>query len=179
MERPQRKKNRLERYDYSRAGYYFVTICAKDKAELFWNPSAGTVFGHAPTVGADMIRPPSPHLSSCGRIVERAIQNIPIHYPNVSVEKYVVMPNHVHMILAIALEDGRIISAPTKPVPIIVGQMKRYASKCAGMPLWQKSYHDHIIRNDADYRRIWDYIDTNPAGWREDRYYTESTEETP
>ncbi len=62
------------------------------------------------------------------------------------------------------------ISAPT--VSTVVGQMKRWASRQAGAALWQKSYHEHVIRNENDYREIWEYIEANPAKWAEDRYYT-------
>ena len=55
----------------------------------------------------------------------------------------------------------------------VVKHMKAYVTKMIGYSIWQKSYHDHIIRNEADYPRIWNYIDTNPEKWREDRYYTE------
>ena len=125
------------------------------------------------SVGADIIRPHALTLSQYGCFVEEAIQNISHHYVGVTVDKYVVMPNHVHMILKLSYKDGRMISAPTKEIPIVVGQMKRIVSKRAGFPIWQKSYHDHIIRDEADYRRIWEYIDTNPAKWREDCYYEE------
>ena len=53
----------------------------------------------------------------------------------------------------------------------MIGSMKRAAAKRAGIPLWQKSFHDHVIRGEADYRRIWNYIDANPRKWREDCYY--------
>lgn len=82
------------------------------------------------------------------------------------------MPNHIHLILRIREADGRMISAPTKAVPIVIGQMKRATSKCAGASLWQKGFHDHIIRSESTYLRIWNYIDANPAKWSEDRYYT-------
>ena len=81
------------------------------------------------------------------------------------------MPNHVHILLTLGEQNGRMISAPTKGLSTIVGQMKRAVSKLAHMDVWQKGYHDHVVRNDADYLRIWDYIETNPAKWREDRYY--------
>ena len=104
MELPRRKPNRLPNYDYSQAGYYFITLCTKDKQPLFWQPS----------VGADIIRPPQGiQLSSIGRVVDEAIRAIPAHYPNVALDKFVVMPNHIHLILALAEPDGRIISAPT------------------------------------------------------------------
>jgi REP element-mobilizing transposase RayT len=167
LDPPKRKQNRLRGYDYGRAGYYFITICANERAEFFWEASSMR------SVGADIIRPFSPILSLYGCFVEEAIQDISRHYDGVVVDKYVVMPNHVHMILILACRSGRMISAPTKAIPTIVGQMKRAVSKMAGFPIWQKGYHDHIIRSEADYRRIWEYIDTNPAKWREDCYYKE------
>ena len=104
MALPRRKPNRLPNYDYSQAGYYFITLCTKDKQPLFWQPS----------VGADIICPPQGiQLSSIGRVVDEAIRAIPAHYPNVALDKFVVMPNHIHLILALAEPDGRIISAPT------------------------------------------------------------------
>lgn len=164
MDLLQRKPNRLLQYDYSQPGCYFITICTQGRANLFWKNGQPPETG----VGADIIRPLP--LSRYGDIVEDAIRSIPRHYSNVCVDQYVVMPNHIHMILGLGT-NGRIISAPTKSVPIIVGQMKRIASKTAGFTLWQKGYHDHIIRNDADYLRIWEYIQTNPVKWREDCYF--------
>lgn len=64
------------------------------------------------------------------------------------------------------------VSAPTKSVSTIVGQMKRISSKMTGRSLWQKGFYDHIIRSGSDYLRIWQYIDENPAKWSEDEYYT-------
>ncbi|UQT48302.1 transposase [Flavonifractor plautii] len=97
----------------------------KDKQPLFWQPS----------VGADIIRPPQGiPLSSIGRVVDEAIRAIPAHYPNVALDKFVVMPNHIHLILALAEPDGRIISAPTKPLSTVIGSMKRAAAKRAGIP---------------------------------------------
>ena len=82
------------------------------------------------------------------------------------------MPNHVHLILRLHhVEDGRMISAPS--VSTIVAQMKRWASRQAGMALWQKSFHEHVIRGERDYREIWEYIETNPAGWAGDRYFAD------
>lgn len=162
MTMPKRKPQRLKGYNYSAAGYYFITICTQDKQHLFGD---GKVF-----VGADIIRPHLPGLTALGKTVNETIQDIPNHYPGVSVDKYVVMPNHIHMILRLE-ENGRMISAPTKSISTIIGQMKRVSSKLAGRPLWQRGFYDHIIRDEADYLRIWDYIDTNPAKWKEDEYY--------
>ena len=82
------------------------------------------------------------------------------------------MPNHIHMILSINRdESGRLIAAPT--ISTIIGQMKRWISKQTGRGLWQKSFHEHVIRGEKDYREIWNYIENNPVRWAEDDYYTE------
>ena len=169
MELHERKELRLTGYDYDSPGGYFITVCTKDRHHILWEPQRLSEM----RVGADIIRPQSVKLSQYGMIVDEAIRDIPIHYANVAVDHYVIMPNHIHLILRINGGSGRMVSAPTKSLSTIVGQMKRAASKAAGVPLWQKSYHDHIIRNHADYLRVWEYIDTNPAKWREDRYYKE------
>ena len=108
LDPPKRKQNRLRGYDYGRAGYYFITVCANQRAELFWEASSMR------SVGADIIRPFSPNLSQYGCFVEEAIQNIPRCYADAVVDKYVVMPNHVHMILSLTCRSGRMISAPDR-----------------------------------------------------------------
>ena len=158
-----RKRLRLPEYDYSQNGAYFVTICTVDRRHIFWRP-----------VGADSIRPGRLPLSELGWMAEESIRAIPSHYPQVILEKWVVMPNHIHLLLRI--ENGRrIISAPTKSLSTMIGQMKREVSKAAGYPVWQKGFYEHVVRNDRDFLDIWTYIDTNPAKWAEDCYYTEDT----
>ena len=161
MTLPKRKPIRLPTYDYSAPGAYFVTICTADRRCILSDI----------TVGAAISRPQEVSLTGYGEIVDKAIRDIPSVYPMLSVEKYVIMPNHVHALLRIhADESGRLIAAPT--ISRVVGQMKRRASSEAGVPLWQKSYHEHVIRSERDYREIWEYIDENPAKWAQDRYYT-------
>ena len=110
-------------------------------------------------------------LSNQGKIVDRCITNIPIHYPAISVDQYVIMPNHIHLLLQIhAGNDGRPVAAPT--VSQVVNQLKGAASRQAGFPLWQKGFHDHVIRGDADYKEIWNYIQNNPATWENDKLFT-------
>ena len=166
MEYPKRKPNRLTNYDYSHPGAYFITVCTKDKEQILWKPKSMLPVGEAISLPQYTV-----NLSKYGKIVHTAIKNIPQHYPGVHVDRFVVMPNHFHLLLMISRGSGRIISAPT--VSNIVGQMKRIVSKQIGKSIWQKSYHDHIIRNEADYLRIWQYIDTNPATWERDCFYTE------
>ena len=158
-----RKNNRLEFYDYSQNGAYFVTICAKDKQKIFWNNqqcSVGAVSGR-----------PKDKLNHLGLIVKIGIEKIPLHYQNITVDKYVIMPNHVHLIIRIdnKVINGRPMTAPT--LSQIVNQFKGYCSKQIGHPVWQKSFHDHVIRNQADYNRIWEYVDTNAIKWESDCYY--------
>ena len=93
--------------------------------------------------------------------MEQGILQVPSHYENVSVDKYCIMPDHVHLILQIKPDiDGRIISAPT--VSRVIGSMKRWVSKQIGRPIWQKSFYEYVIRNRQDYDEIWKYIENNP-----------------
>ena len=100
-------------------------------------------------------------LSPIGKIVEQGILQVSSHYEYVSIDKYCIMSDHIHMILRIESDiDGRMISAPT--VSTVVGSMKRWVSKQLGRPIWQKSFYDHGIRNQRDYDEIWEYIENNP-----------------
>lgn len=83
-ERPTRKRNRLIGYDYSREGAYLVTICTKNREHML-----------SEVVGADIIRPGYVVLNEYGTIVKKAIETIPHHYPNIVVDKYIIMPNHI------------------------------------------------------------------------------------
>ncbi|MEG1639571.1 MAG: transposase [Ruthenibacterium sp.] len=150
MDLPKRKKTRLEGYDYSSCGAYFVTICVADSNALLRK-----------NVGADIIRPPEPPLSQYGRIVETSITQISSHYENVLVDKYCIMPDHVHMIVFIMPDkNGRILSAPT--LSQVIGSMKRWVTKQIGFSIWQKSFNDRIIRNEKGYQEVWQYIEENP-----------------
>ena len=156
MTLPTRKPNRLKNFDYSQNGAYFITVCIKNR-----NPILSEI-----TVGADIIRPYEVRLSEIGKTVDCAIKNIPKCYCGVSVDNYVIMPNHVHLIITINNDSGRMVSAPT-----IVAGFKRYVSRQAGCSVWQKGFYDHVIRDFYDYRIKYQYIDDNPAKWREDELY--------
>ena len=156
---PKRKSIRLNGYDYSSCGAYFITLCTKDKKKLFWN-----------SVGANCVRPNEAPLSEIGKLVDFEINKISSIYDAVLIDKYVVMPNHIHMIVMIQSDEyGRPQVAPT--VSRIVKQFKGSISKQIGFPVFQRSYHDHIIRNQSDYDEIWQYIDENPLKWQSDCYY--------
>lgn len=105
-------------------------------------------------------RPYNIVLSQYGKIVDEAINNIANIYENISVNKYVIMPDRAHILLQITNNGGRIVSAPT-----VIAGMKRYVSKKCGVSIWQKGFYDHIIRNQTDYNEIFDYIENNPEKW--------------
>lgn len=207
-----RKNIRLQRYDYSQNGAYFITICTKDKHNLLWK-------NENPIVGANIVRPSSVteikplKLSATGTIVDTAINNIPVIYENMKIDKYTIMPNHIHMILVIEkgygcvstdernvvernagvgnahergageqcspLQDAHnatqtdVLPEPPTPATIsrIVKQFKGSVTKQTGYTIWQKSFHDHIIRNEKEYLDIWRYIDENPIKWESDCYF--------
>ena len=180
LDPPKRKQNRLRGYDYGRPGYYFVTICANQRAEFFWDMVAENLAVKLGScVGRDDLGAPYANLSHYGHIVEKYIVSIPTAYDGVFVDKYVIMPNHVHLIIRVnRSEDGAPRSSrPTRLIPRIIAAMKRFSNQEAGFNMWQTSYHDHIIRSEADYRRIWEYIDTNPSKWREDCYYEDGVKQ--
>ena len=158
MELPKRKQTRLKDYDYSSPGTYFITICVKDRKQLL-----------SKIVGDDAHIVPQNNLSEIGLMCDKYINNINIKYENVTVDKYVIMPNHIHLI--IFLHGTMRASSPTRNIEDIVRSFKIMVTKETGKSIWQRSYHDHIIRGEKDYQKIWEYIDTNPIKWELDCFY--------
>jgi REP element-mobilizing transposase RayT len=109
-------------------------------------------------------------------MVDEYVRGISSAYKNVSVDNYVIMPNHIHLLLRLEIHNGPArCPAPTQPLPKIVSAFKSLTTRTAGRPLWQRGYYEHVVRGDYDYERIWRYIDDNPAKWPEDEYYTPET----
>lgn len=159
---PQRKNMRLKEYDYSQAGYYFITICTKDRMNLFGEILVGS---------DDSVRPATMQVNNIGEIIYSCWDKINDVYDNVKTDAFCIMPNHVHGIIIISESDGQ--SRPSLP-HIIQGFKSvttRMCFKYNYKTLWQKSYHDHIIRNEEDYINIYQYIETNPLKWEDDKYY--------
>ena len=157
VELPKRKPNRLTEYDYGTPNAYFITICTDKRKNLFWE-----------NMGLPIAAPKEVRLSAYGSIVDRAITNISTYYPAISVDNYVIMPNHIHLLLQISSTgSGRPMVAPT--VSTAIQQMKGIVSKQAAFSVWQKSFYDHVIRGEQDYREIWEYIEGNPIRWEQDR----------
>lgn len=162
---PGRKNLRLNGHDYNKTGAYFITLCTKDRQALL-----GRIVGAAHPGG------PVPQLSVTGKMVQQYIDGITAAYPSAQIEKYVIMPNHLHLILrvndgAVRCEGRDARCAAPMAVSRVIGTLKSLTTRKFGVTLWQRSFYDHIIRDEADYQTKWEYIDTNPARWAEDEYF--------
>lgn len=166
MNRPERKPNRLPGYDYSFPGAYFITICTKDRKCILSRIYLQNV--------GEGLAPPAIELTDCGIIIERQIQSVDRRFPNFSVDKYIIMPNHVHLIISANESAGGPRPSPT--VSDVVCAIKSVSAveckkKLGISNIWQRSFHDHIIRNESDYRKIWEYVDSNAQKWQEDCFF--------
>ncbi len=152
---PERKRNRLKNYNYSRNGWYFITICTKNRTKFF-----GKIVG----TGHDR----SMILNKCGEIVKQCWLEIPNHFRNVLLDEYIIMPNHVHGIVIIRNNHS---TPQYQKLPVIVGSFKSATSKYIRQFKnynnfsWQKSFHDHIIRDEKALFNIRKYIINNSLKW--------------
>lgn len=151
----------MQGYDYSQEGCYFVTICTKNRLDWF-----GKIENE------DMA------LNKYGRILQKCWLDLPNHYHNIVLDEFVIMPNHVHGIIAITVGNG------LKPFPTgknhglseIIRGFKTFSSRRINeLPendhkfVWQKSFYDHIIRDEESLHNIRQYIRNNPLKWSLDR----------
>lgn len=165
MDLPKRKANRLKGYSYSQNGIYFLTVCTRKKECIF-----GKVVGGGDLDAPQMI------LSDYGKIAERYIQSIERAYPDIEVMNYVVMPNHIHLIVMLYSDDNVYRSEEVKTsvndtIPTMIAAFKRLVNKDIGFNVWQRSYHDHIVRDEKGFDMIWEYVEDNPARWKKDCFY--------
>ena len=167
MEKKARKTIRLKGFDYNAPGAYFITICTKNNRCLLSKLGVGT----------GVLDGPQLILTKYGNVAEKQIQAMDALYENLNVDKYVIMPNHIHLlirILCVADEYG-----PSRtPVPTrnsiisrFVSTFKRFCDKEYGENIWQPRSYDRVIRNDVEYQKIWQYIDENPIKWEFDKFY--------
>ena len=150
---PKRKTIRLPHYDYRSKGAYHVTICAKNHACIFGRIEQGVV-----------------QLNELGMIADKNIAAIPEHFTDVDVIEYVVMPNHVHLLLALGLNADAIYGVPTanNSVGQVIGAYKASVTRAWGKAIWQSRYYEHIIRNEQDLLETVTYIQNNPKAWDKD-----------
>lgn len=168
-EKPIRKNIRLQGYDYSQAGHYFVTICVADKKPILSKIKPNRV---GTRIGTEAIVCPryTVELLPMGIEVEKTIQYINNNYKQVKIEKYAIMPDHIHLL--IDLEGKGEFDTDRQgclSLRDVVKYLKSYTTreyrKRTGYNksvLWQQRYYDHIIRKDEDYNEKWQYIDNNP-----------------
>ncbi len=171
-----RRSVRLKDYDYSWAGWYYVTICTDCRACLF-----GEI------VNDVMV------LNGIGKIVEEEWLKTPTIRAEIEIDQYVIMPNHMH---AIVIINETVNQSESKPVwthgraslPALTRSPRSLSSlvagfksavtkrinierKTPGVPIWQGRFYDHVIRNEADLHRIRRYITNNPLQWSLDEEY--------
>lgn len=158
----ERRYPRLKGFDYAR-GTFFVTICTHDKRRLFGEICAGSM-----------------KLSPYGEIATECWGDIPAHYRGVRNDVFLIMPNHVHGIVTLG-DDGRRSGYkpdPTEPVlSEVVRAFKSFSArrineirKSQWTSVWQRSYYEHVIRSEEEYRQIGEYILNNPSKWEADPY---------
>ena len=172
MNLPNRKPTRLKEYDYSTPGAYFVTICTQNREEIL----------SSIIVGDGLPDVPENILSDYGKIAEKHINLLNEFYEYIFVDKYVIMPNHLHLLLSIHQHEihgitgtSRTPSPTNSIIPKFVSTLKRFCNNEYGKNIWQRSFHDHIIRGEKDYRMIWEYIDTNVERWEYDCFHKNNT----
>jgi putative transposase len=176
---------RLKDYDYSLEGLYFITVCAQDKKCLFGKITDGVI-----------------RLNEAGRMVESELMKTMQIRPNMIIHEHIIMPNHIHFIIQITHRRGGLnppddtnetniintmgngqcgciqggFNPPLQHANTICSMVRGFKAaitKQIGHPIWQRSYYEHIIRNQHSYEEISDYIVTNPLRWEKDQLFAE------
>ena len=164
---PNRKRTRLKEYDYSQFGFYFITICLKERKDFFSEIRDGKII-----------------LTEYGKIIEEILISLPKYY-NVDIDSYIIMPDHIHFIIIVDNDPIRekYISTKIKTLSDVIGKFKSYSTKRIRTKLksiqdfnWQKSFYDRIIRNEKELYQIRKYIEENPLRWEIEKYYPENLE---
>ena len=165
---PQRKSIRLKGYDYSQAGAYFVTVCTQDRLCHLGEIAGGEV-----------------RLNMRGEMIERQWKRVGLKFPDVQLDEHIVMPNHFHATVLLVGADpcvcpGRMGAHTGAPLHRVVQWFKTMTTnECIhgvrelGWPpfhgrLWQRNFHERVIRNEEELRRIREYILNNPVDWDRD-----------
>ena len=157
-----RRSLRLAGYDYSRAGAYFCTIVIYQRECLLGN-----------IVDSTMV------LSQWGEIVHQAWFDLENHYSNIALDEFCIMPNHVHGIIILS-DEVATKEADTKPAPLseVIRAFKSFSARriniarqTQGIPVWQRNYYEHIIRDQREYLAIQGYINQNPLNWETDNEF--------
>ncbi len=164
-ELPQRKPARLKNFDYNTTGAYFITLCTGGRQQIL-----------SRIVGVDVLGDPKNVQLPYGMIADKYIKQMNGFYENIAVDQYVIMPNHIHLILFVREDGSPRTSTPTRQTSFVshfVSTFKRFSNKEYGKNIWQRGFHDHVIRGRKDYEEIVKYISENPVRWYCDELYTE------
>ncbi len=170
MTLPKRKPIRLKEFSYSNGGSYFLTLCVQDRQKIlskieplfeckFVNELPRDVY---PFDGDDRYLRVIP--TEIGKITEKYILSSE-KIQGVIIDDYVIMPDHVHIVVSITDESVLKQEVKNEKIPKIVSALKRLIQKEVGRPIFQRAYYDHVIRNHEDYENILAYIHQNPARW--------------
>lgn len=167
MELPKRTGLRLPFFNYNSNGSYFITICTKDKVEILSKI----------TNNKSLTQNPKVELLNYGKIAEKYINELDSFYDDISVDKFVIMPNHIHLLITVSAKESNLkCDDPFKKenntnskISRFVSTLKRFCNKEYGKNIWQTRYYDHVIRCEKDYQETWIYIENNPRSWAEKR----------
>ena len=150
---PQRKNIRISNYDYSNIGFYFITICIKNRENILSKIEKEKII-----------------LSQYGKIVEKYILGINSKNHYICTNSYVIMPNHVHILCEIKKYRSTKFSY-NATIPYTISTLKRLTNKEFRENVWQRNYYEHIVRNEKEYQKILEYIKNNPMNWEKDKYF--------
>jgi len=158
-----RKTVRLQEYNYNTPGVYFLTLCTENRRCIL-----------SRVVGTGVLDGPKIELLPMGAIADKYLRQLNDFYENLSVESYVIMPNHMHILLQVKEGPSRtpVPTLQSSTVSQFVSTFKRFCNKEYGKNIWQRGSYDHIIRDQADFDQHMKYIYENPFGWLKDEYYT-------
>ena len=172
-ELPKRKPTRLKNFDYSSAGAYFVTICIRDRmnilSEIVKENLTATDKTNRSAVGEGLAPPEiTVKLKPCGEVVKEQLQLIEARFPSVTIEDYVIMPDHIHAVIFLHEKTGGASPSPT--LNDVVCTFKSLTSRICKQrfgveKIFQRSYSEHIVRDREDYETRRRYIHENPERW--------------
>jgi REP element-mobilizing transposase RayT len=148
----ERKTLRLEGYNYSSAGAYFVTLTIHNRLPILGTLDQGEM-----------------RLSKAGQIVKRIWLDLPIHYRMLNIDVFCVMPDHFHGILLIQNEKSSLsLFEIIRGFKTFSARRINLLKNTPGASVWQRGYYEHIIRNEEDLDKIRLYIQGNPSNWNKD-----------
>ncbi|MFA5975568.1 MAG: transposase [Elusimicrobiota bacterium] len=160
---PNRQSIRLPGYDYTSQGIHYVTMCTRDHLNLF-----------------GIVKNEEMQLSPVGEMINLAWRGITMYAPRISLDEFVVMPDHLHAIIVIGPDlDGGLnhdfgqgrCPAPTAAIslPSIVRRFKSWTTHQYRKNIWQRNYYEHIVSDENDLNRIREYIKDNPKNWEKEK----------